>query len=74
MPNGPVNLQMPPKPIPVNNISNPRYNRSITPKRVTRGGAHLRSLAPGQHSSEETSIIRIARFRGSMSAEQNQLK
>ena len=24
-------------------------------KRVTSGGAHLRSLAPGQHSSEETS-------------------
>ena len=27
----------------------------ITQKRVTSGGAHLRSLAPGQHSSEETS-------------------
>ena len=27
----------------------------ITPKRVTSGGAHLRGLAPGQHSSEETS-------------------
>ena len=24
-------------------------------KHVTRGGAHLRDLAPGQHSSEETS-------------------
>ena len=26
-----------------------------TPKRVTSCGAHLRGLAPGQHSSEETS-------------------
>ena len=25
-------------------------------KRVTSGGAHLRGLAPGQHSSEETSL------------------
>ena len=31
------------------------YTRRITPKRVTSGGAHLRGLAPGQHSSEETS-------------------
>ena len=30
--------------------------RGITPKRVTSGGAHLRGLAPGQHSSEETSL------------------
>ena len=27
----------------------------ITPKRVTSGGAHLRGIAPGQLSSEETS-------------------
>ena len=31
------------------------YTRRITPKRVTSYGAHLRGLAPGQHSSEETS-------------------
>ena len=31
------------------------YIRSITPKRVTSGGVHLSGLAPGQHSSEETS-------------------
>ena len=31
------------------------YTRDITPKRVTSGGIHLRGLAPGQHSSEETS-------------------
>ena len=31
------------------------YTRGITPKRVTSCGAHLRGLAPGQHSSEETS-------------------
>ena len=31
------------------------YLRGITPKRVTSSGIHLRSLAPGQHSSEETS-------------------
>ena len=30
------------------------YTRDITPKRVTSGEAHLRGLAPGQHSSEET--------------------
>ena len=28
--------------------------RGSTPKRVTSGGAHLRGLAPGQHSYEET--------------------
>ena len=28
------------------------YTRGITRKRVTSGGAHLRSLTPGQHSSE----------------------
>ena len=27
----------------------------ITPNHVTSGGAHLRDLAPGQHSSEKTS-------------------
>ena len=31
------------------------FIRGITPKRVTSGRAHLRGLAPGQHSSEETS-------------------
>ena len=35
--------------------SNLHYTRRITPKRVTSGGAHLRGLAPGLHSSEETS-------------------
>ena len=31
------------------------YNTpGITPKRVTRGGAHLRDLVPERHSSEET--------------------
>ena len=38
--------------IPKSNLHN---NRGITPKRVTSGGAHLRCLAPGQHSSEEIS-------------------
>ena len=33
--------------------SNLHYTRRITPKRVTSGGAHLRGLAPGLHSSEE---------------------
>ena len=28
--------------------------RGITPKHVTSGGVNLRSVAPGQHSSEET--------------------
>ena len=31
------------------------YTRDITPKHVTSGGIHLHGLAPGQHSSEETS-------------------
>ena len=31
------------------------YTRDIAPKRVTCDGAHLRSLAPGKRSSEETS-------------------
>ena len=35
--------------------SNLHYTRGITPKRVTSSGAHLRDLAPGQHSSEKTS-------------------
>ena len=35
--------------------SNLHYTRGITPKRVTSGGAHLRGLAPGLHSSEGTS-------------------
>ena len=38
-----------------NQKSNLHYTRGITPKRVTSGGAHLRGLAPGLHSSEETS-------------------
>ena len=32
---------------------NLHYTRGNTPKRVTSGGAHLRGLAPGLHSSEE---------------------
>ena len=36
---------------------NLHYTRCITPKRVTSGGIHLRGLAPGQHSSEETSQL-----------------
>ena len=35
--------------------SNLHYTRGITLKRVTSSGAHLRGLAPGLHSSEETS-------------------
>ena len=38
-----------------NQKSNLHYTRGITPKRVTSGGAHLCGLAPGLHSSEETS-------------------
>ena len=39
-------------------ISNSRLHdtRGITPKRITSGGAHLRDLAPVQHSFEETSL------------------
>ena len=33
---------------------NLHYTRRITPKRVTSCGAHLRGLAPEQHSSKET--------------------
>ena len=36
-------------------ISNLHYIYNITSKRVTSGGIHLHGLAPGQHSSEETS-------------------
>ena len=36
-------------------MQNLDHSRSITPKHVTSGGAHLRDLAPGQHSSDETS-------------------
>ena len=35
--------------------SNLHCTRGITSKDVTSGGIHLRRLAPGQHSSEETS-------------------
>ena len=35
--------------------SNRHYTRGFSPKRVTSGGVHLLDLAPGQHSSEETS-------------------
>ena len=36
-------------------VLNLYYSRGIMPKRVSSGGAHLRDLASGQHSSEETS-------------------
>ena len=35
--------------------SNLHCTRGITPKRVTSSGVHLRGLAPGQNSFEETS-------------------
>ena len=35
--------------------SNLHHTRGIALKCVTSGGAHLRSLTPGQHRSEETS-------------------
>ena len=35
--------------------SNLHHTRGITPNRVTSSEAHLHGLAPGQHSSEETS-------------------
>ena len=38
-----------------NQKSNLHYSRGMTPKHLTSGGAHHRGLAPGQHSSEETS-------------------
>ena len=41
--------------VSLNQKSNLHYTRGITPKRVTSGGAHVPGLAPGQHSSEETS-------------------
>ena len=34
---------------------NLHYTRGFTSKRVTNGGTHLRGLAPGLHSTEETS-------------------
>ena len=33
------------------------YTRGIMPKRGTSGGDRFRGLAPGQHSSEETSHL-----------------
>ena len=50
-----------------NQKSNLHYTRRITPKRVTSCGAHLRGLAPGQHSSEERrnggeSLATLCRF------------
>ena len=42
-------------PLSSNLKSNLHYTRVILIKRVTSGGVHLRSLAPGQHSFEETS-------------------
>ena len=38
-----------------NQKTNFRYTRCITPMCVKNNGAHLRGLAPKQHSSEETS-------------------
>ena len=35
--------------------SNLHYTRGITLKQATRGEAHLHDLAPGLHSSKETS-------------------
>ena len=35
--------------------TNLHYNRGITSKRATKGGVHLRGLAPGQDGSDETS-------------------
>ena len=43
------------KNIQIKKNSNLHYTRRITPKCVTSCGAHLRGLAPGLHSSEETS-------------------
>ena len=37
--------------------SNLHYTRHVTPKRVTSCWAHLRGLAPGQHSSKEASMV-----------------
>ena len=51
---GKLQLKLWPRPVKIKK-SNPHYTRRITPKRVTDCGAHLRGLAPGQHSSEETS-------------------
>ena len=38
-----------------NQKSNLHYTRGITPIRVTSCGVHLRGVAPGLHSFEETS-------------------
>ena len=35
--------------------SNLHYTRGITPKNITSGRAHLRGVAPGLHSFEESS-------------------
>ena len=40
---------------PIKSNQNLHYTRGSTPKRVRSGGALLRGLAPGEHSSEETS-------------------
>ena len=37
---------------PTSKTSNLHYTRRVSPKRVTSCAAHLRGLAPGQHSSE----------------------
>ena len=39
----------------IKNQANFHYTRSITPKRVTSGGAHLHDLAPVYDRSTETS-------------------
>ena len=36
------------------------YTRGLKPKRVTSGGAHIRGLAPGQYSSQDTQKQRQA--------------
>ena len=36
---------------------NTHYTRDISPNRVNSARAHLRCLAPGQHSLEETSQL-----------------
>ena len=53
---GPRATTPPAKPFSVVLVkSNLHYTRRITPKRITTDGAHLRSLAPGLHSSQKTS-------------------
>ena len=41
-------------PTSINSKSNLHHFRHITQKRETSSGGHLRGLAPGQHSSEQT--------------------